>query len=170
METNSHIKMAALAFAFIVCVYVFFVYSNLQSTYVQDIANNSEVQEEGFSVPEVTEGFSVPEVTEGFQNETVVEGFEGGGRNARRTVQRVEGAINEIDDMLHIEKYRKDYEELISKADDLFELGKLRMLVSIGEMDLRKDPMRAMQIAWALGMMGDAKPALESLQSYLDSK
>lgn len=161
METNSHIKMAALAFAFIVCVYVFFVYSNLQSTYVQDIANNSEVQEEGFSVPEVTEGF---------QNETVVEGFEGGGRNARRTVQRVEGAINEIDDMLHIEKYRKDYEELISKADDLFELGKLRMLVSIGEMDLRKDPMRAMQIAWALGMMGDAKPALESLQSYLDSK
>ena len=49
METNSHIKMAALAFAFIVCVYVFFVYSNLQSTYVQDIANNSEVQEEGFS-------------------------------------------------------------------------------------------------------------------------
>ena len=161
METNSHIKMAALAFAFIVCVYVFFVYSNLQSTYVQDIANNSEVQEEGFSVPEVTEGF---------QNETVVEGFEGGGRNARRTVQRVEGAINEIDDMLHIEKYRKDYEELISKADDLFELGKLRMLVSIGEMDLRKDPMRAMQVGWYLSMMADTKPALESLQSYIDSK
>lgn len=161
METNSHIKMAALVFAFIVCVYVFFVYSNLQSTYVQDIANNSEVQEEGFSVPEVTEGF---------QNETVVEGFEGSGRNAKRTVQRVEGAINQIDDMLHIEKYRKDYEELISKADDLFELGKLRMLVSIGEMDLRKDPMRAMQIAWILSMMGDTKPALESLQSYIDSK
>ena len=161
METNSHIKMAALVFAFIVCVYVFFVYSNLQSTYVQDIANNSEVQEEGFSVPEVTEGF---------QNETVVEGFEGGGRNARRTVQRVEGAINEIDDMLHIEKYRKDYEELISKADELFELGKLRVLVSIGEMDLRKDPMRAMQVGWYLSMMSDAKPALESLQSYIDSK
>ena len=77
---------------------------------------------------------------------------------------------SQIDDMLHIEKYRKDYEELISKADDLFELGKLRMLVSIGEMDLRKDPMRAMQIAWILSMMGDTKPALESLQSYIDSK
>lgn len=161
METNSHIKMAALVFAFIVSVYVFFVYSNLQSTYVQDIANNSEVQEEGFSVPEVTEGF---------QNETVVEGFEGSGRNTKRTVQRVEAAINRIDDMLHIEKYRKDYEELISKAYDLFELGKLRMLVSLNDKDLKKDPFQAMQVAWVLSMMGDTKPALESLQSYLDSK
>ena len=128
---------------------------------MQDIANNSEVREEGFSVPEVTEGF---------QNETVVEGFEGSGRNAKRTVQRVEAAINRIDDMLHIEKYRKDYEELISKADDLFELSKLRMLLSIGDKDLKKDPFRAIEVGWVLSMVGDTKPALESLQSYLDSK
>ena len=112
----------------------------------------------------------MPEVTEGFQNETVVEGFEGSGRNAKRTVARVEAAINRIDDMLHIEKYRKDYEELISKAYDLFELGKLRMLVSLNDKDLKKDPFQAMQVAWVLSMMGDTKPALESLQSYLDSK
>jgi len=161
METNSHIKMAALAFLFIIAIYVFFVYSNLQSTYVQDIANNSEVQEEGFSKLEATEGF---------QNETVVEGFEGSGRNTKRTVQRVEAAINRIDDMLHVEKYRKDYEELISKADDLFELTKLKMLLQLNKMDLKKDPFRSFQVAWGLSMISDSRAALESLQSYIDSK
>ena len=128
---------------------------------MQDIANNSEVQEEGFSVPEVTERF---------QNETVVEGFEGSGRNTKRTVQRVEAAINRIDDLLHVEKYRKDYEELISKADDLFELSKLRLLLELNKVDLKEDPFRAMQTAWVLSATGDSRSALESLQSYIKRK
>lgn len=162
METNSHIKMAALAFLFIVAIYVFFVYSNLQSTYVQDIANNSEVYEEGFNSPEVTEGF---------QNENVVEGFKGAsGRDVKRVVEKLETAINQYDDSMRISKYRKEYEELISKSDELFELVKLRVLLDIKDVDFKKNPMQAANIAWIMSVISETKPSLESLLNYIESK
>ena len=161
METNSHIKMAALAFLFIVALYIFFVYSNLQSTFVQDIANNSEVKEEGFNVPIITEGF---------KNERVVEGFNDSGSNTKEALETLETLVNQFDDSLNIKKYRKEYEELINKADDLFDLLKIQALTDLEKVDLKKNPRNALMTSMTLAMYDGAKPALESCLNFIDSK
>jgi len=152
METNSHIKMAALAFLFIIALYVFFVYSNLQSTFVQDIANNSKVMEEGFA------------------NQSVIEGFEDSGRDAKKVLENVETLVNQLDDSLHITKYRKDYEELVNKSDDLFELLKIHLLTGLKDIDLKKNIHDAVKIAHNLSVYEKTKPALESCLNYIEGK
>jgi hypothetical protein len=163
METNTNIKMAALAFLFIVALYVFFVASNLEATFVQDIANNSEVKEEGFNL--------VNGLKEGFENKPVVEGFEDNGRDAKKVVENIEDMVNQLDDSLHIKKYRKEYEDMITKTDELLDLAKISTVAEqLKKGDIKKNPHLPMHIAYQLCMYAFAKPSLESCLNYIDSK
>ena len=152
MEMNTNIKMAALVFIFIVALYVFFVASNLEATFVQDIANNSEVKEEGF------------------ENNAVIEGFEDNGRDAKKVVENLEDLVNQIDDSLHIKKYRKEYEDMITKSDELFDLLKIQVLTGLKDVDLNKSSDGAIKIARVLNMYDKTKPSLESCLNYIDGK
>ena len=103
---NSELKLLAVISLTIIVLYMFFTSKNLQAVYVQDIANGSRVGQEGFE----DRGSDVKEINE-----------------------KLEGAINQMDDSLHIKKYRKEYEELISKADDYFELAKVDTLTEFDD-------------------------------------
>lgn len=163
METNTNIKMAALAFLFIVALYVFFVASNLEATFVQDIANNSEVKEEGFNL--------VNGLKERFENKPVIEGFEDNGRDAKKVVENIEDMVNQLDDSLHVRKYRKEYEDMITKADELLDLAKIELVAeTLKKGDIKKNPNLPMGLAYQLCMFSFAKPSLESALNYIDSK
>jgi hypothetical protein len=163
METNTNIKMAALAFFFIVALYVFFVASNLESTFVQDIANNSEVKEEGFNL--------VKGLAEGFENNTVIEGFEDSGRDAKKVVENIEDMVNQLDDSLNIRKYRKEYEDMITKTDELLDLAKINIVAeTLKEGDIKKNSNLPVHMAYMLSMFAFAKPSLESCLEYINGK
>lgn len=139
---NSELKILAVISLTIVVLYMFFTSKNLQAIYVQDIANGSRVGQEGFE----DKGSDVKEINE-----------------------KLEGAINQMDDSLHIKKYRKEYEDLISKADDYFELAKVDTLTNFD--DIKKvDQNKGTEIAMKLFLYNESKEALDSCMNYIDSK
>jgi hypothetical protein len=139
---NSELKIFAVISLTIVVLYMFFTSKNLQAVYVQDIANGSHVGQEG---------------------------FEDRGSEVKKINERLEGAINQLDDSLHIKKYRKEYEELITKADDFFEIAKIQALTSFDDMK-KVDQNKGTGIAMSLFLYNETKEALDSCMNFIDSR
>jgi len=139
---NTLLKLIAIFILTMLVLYVFFTKQNLQAFFVHDIANNSSVGPEG---------------------------FEDRGSNMKEVVDNVESLVNQLDDSLHVKKYRKEYEDTVTKTDELFELMKIETLTQLKDVkDGETD--KIMKIAEDLAAYQGTKDALEGCLNYIDGK
>ena len=130
--------------AVMIMLYLVFNYLNLEAVYVNDILNNGVVGQEGFS--NGAGASDVPQLSED-----------------------VETLTNKVEDELQITKYRKDYENLLIKSDQLFELLKLDALAELKNVKAGDDK-RIVAAAEKIRLFEDARKSLDSALNYLDSK
>ena len=145
METI--LKLSMLFIAIIVVIYLLFKYLDLEAVYVNDILNNSTLGVEGFASG--GDGYSPSDIP--------------------KLAEDVETLVNKIDDSLQVQKYRKDYEKLIIKSDELFELLKLDVLADLKDVKVGDDK-RIVAAAEKIQLFEDARKSLESALTYIDSK
>jgi len=131
----------------IVVLYLVFNYLDLEAVYVNDILNNSTLGVEGFSSG--SDGHSPSDIP--------------------KLANDLETLANKIDDSLQVQKYRKDYEKLIIKSDELFELLKLDVLADLKDVKVGDDK-RIVATAEKIQLFEDARKSLESALNYIDSK
>ena len=140
METI--LKISLLFIAVIMVLYVVFNYLDLEAVYVNDILNNRTIG---------------------------VEGFTGTPSNVPKLASDVETLANKVEDTLQVPKYRKDYEKLIIKTDELFELLKLDAIAEMKNVRMDDDK-RIVESAEKIRLFEEARKSLESALNYIDTK
>ena len=136
------LKISLLFIAVILVLYLVFNYLDLEAVYVNDILNNSTIG---------------------------MEGFTGTASNVPKLANDVETLTNKVEDSLQVRKYRKDYENLIIKSDELFELLKLDALADMKDVKMDDDK-RIVESAEKIRLFEEARKSLESALSYIDTK
>lgn len=136
------LKISLLFIAVILVLYLVFNYLDLEAVYVNDILNNSTLGVEGFTVTP---------------------------SNVPKLASDIETLTNKVEDSLQLPKYRKDYEKLIIKADELFELLKLDAIADMKDVKMDDDK-RIMESAEKIRLFEEARKSLESALGYIDSK
>lgn len=138
---SDNIKILLLFVFFIVIIYIYFISNNLESTFLNDIANNSTVQQEGFEA----------------------------GSSVKNIVEHVESVVNKLDDELRVTKYRQDYEELIDNAEELYELCRVKSLTNLNNVNAN-DISSAVPIAKQLYYFNGTIESIENCKNYVDGK
>jgi hypothetical protein len=136
------LKISLLFIAVMLVLYLVFTYLDLEAVYVNDILNNSTLG---------------------------VEGFTGTPSNAPKLADDIETLTNKIEDSLQVPKYRKDYEKLLVKTDELFELLKLDALAEMKNVKMDDDK-RIVETAEKIRLFEEARKSLESAMAYIDTK
>ena len=136
------LKISLLFIAVMLVLYLVFTYLDLEAVYVNDILNNSTLG---------------------------VEGFTGTPSNAPKLAADIETLTNKIEDSLQVTKYRKDYEKLLVKTDELFELLKLDALAEMKNVKMDDDK-RIVETAEKIHLFEEARKSLESAMTYIDTK
>ncbi len=136
------LKISLLFIAVMLVLYLVFTYLDLEAVYVNDILNNSTLG---------------------------VEGFIGTPSNAPKLATDIETLTNKIEDSLQVTKYRKDYEKLLVKTDELFELLKLDALAEMKNVKMDDDK-RIVETAEKIRLFEEARKSLESALAYIDTK
>ena len=136
------LKISLLFIAVIMVLYLVFNYLDLEAVYVNDILNNSTLGVEGFTVTP---------------------------SNVPKLASDIETLTNKVEDSLQVHKYRKDYEKLIIKTDELFELLKLDTIADMKDVRMEDDK-RIMESAEKIRLFEEARKSLESALSYIDTK
>jgi len=136
------LKISLLFIAVILVLYIVFSYLDLEAVYVNDILNNSTLG---------------------------VEGFTGSPSNVPKLASDIETLTNKIEDSLQVTKYRKDYEKLLVKTDELFELLKLDALAEMKNVKMDDDK-RIVETAEKIRLFEEARKSLESAMTYIDTK
>ena len=136
------LKISLLFIAVMLVLYLVFTYLDLEAVYVNDILNNSTLG---------------------------VEGFTGTPSNAPKLADDIETLTNKIEDSLQVTKYRKDYEKLLVKTDELFELLKLDALAEMKNVKMDDDK-RIVETAEKIRLFEEARKSLESALAYIDTK
>jgi hypothetical protein len=136
------LKISLLFIAVILVLYIVFNYLDLEAVYVNDILNNSTLG---------------------------VEGFTGSPSNVPKLASDIETLTNKIEDSLQVTKYRKDYEKLLVKTDELFELLKLDALAEMKNVKMDDDK-RIVETAEKIRLFEEARKSLESAMTYIDTK
>jgi len=136
------LKISLLFIAVIMVLYLVFNYLDLEAVYVNDILNNSTIG---------------------------VEGFTGTPSNVPKLASDVETLANKVEDTLQVPKYRKDYEKLIIKTDELFELLKLDAIAEMKNVRMDDDK-RIVESAEKIRLFEEARKSLESALNYIDTK
>lgn len=142
------LKISLIFIAVIIVLYLVFSYLDLEAVYVNDILNNSAIGVEGF------------------------EGFGSSGTSPSdvpKLASDVKILANKIEDSLQVSKYRKDYEDLIQKSDELFELLKLDALAELKNVKMSDDK-RIDDTAEKIRLFEEARKSLESALDYIDTK
>jgi len=139
------LKISLVFIAVMLVLYLVFSYLDLEAVYVNDILNNSTLGIEGF-----------------------------GGAGSRpsdvpKLAADVETLSNKVEDSLQVAKYRKDYEKLIVKSDELFELLKLDALAEMKNVKMDDDK-RIVAAAEKIRLFEEARKSLESALNYIDTK
>jgi hypothetical protein len=142
------LKISLIFIVVILFLYFVFNYLDLEAVYVNDILNNSTLGVEGFS-GSGSDGDSPSDVP--------------------KLAGDVETLANKMDDSLQVKKYRKDYEKLIVKADEMFELLKLDALAELKEVKMSDDK-RIVAVAEKIQLFEVARKSLESALNYIDTK
>jgi hypothetical protein len=125
-------------------LYLVFSYLDLEAVYVNDILNNSTLGVEGFF-----SGASPSDVP--------------------KMAADVETLAHKVEDSLQVTKYRKDYEKLIVKSDELFDLLKLDALAEMKNVKMDDDK-RIVAVAEKIRLFEEARKSLESALNYIDTK
>ena len=136
------LKISLLFIAVMLVLYLVFTCLDLEAVYVNDILNNSTLG---------------------------VEGFTGTPSNAPKLADDIETLTNKIEDSLQVPKYRKDYEKLLVKTDELFELLKLDALAEMKNVKMDDDK-RIVETAEKIRLFEEARKSLESALAYIDTK
>lgn len=136
------LKISLLFIAVILVLYLVFNYLDLEAVYVNDILNNSTLGVEGFTVTP---------------------------SNVPKLASDIETLTNKVEDSLQVPKYRKDYEKLIIKTDELFELLKLDAIAEMKNVRMDDDK-RIMESAEKIRLFEEARKSLESALGYIDTK
>jgi len=179
--------MAAIVILFVLLLYVFFVSNNLESTFDNSIANNSAVEQEGFEVPTYSTRGSErgrgrgsgkgkgkgrgrdeeeEEEDSGYKNDR---GGKGGGGEVNKVVDTVQSLVDQLDDDLRINKYRKEYDKVVTTAEELFELCRLSQLTKLKDTS-SKDLDKVASIAKVLNDLGGGIDSLDGIKTYIDGK
>lgn len=139
------LKISLIFIAVMLVLYLVFSYLDLEAVYVNDILNNSTLGVEGFG-GSGTSPSDVPKLS-----------------------ANVETLTNKVEDSLQVKKYRKDYEKLIVKSDELFELLKLDALAEMKNVKMDDDK-RIVAAAEKIRLFEEARKSLESALNYIDTK
>jgi len=139
------LKISLIFIAVMLVLYLVFSYLDLEAVYVNDILNNSTLGVEGFGGA----GTSPSDVP--------------------KLAADVETLTNKVEDSLQVAKYRKDYEKLIVKSDELFELLKLDALAEMKNVKMDDDK-RIVATAEKIRLFEEARKSLESALNYIDTK
>mgnify|MGYP001079226548 CR=1 FL=1 len=142
------LKISLIFISVMLVLYLVFSYLELEAVYVNDILNNSTLGVEGFA------------------------GMGGDGTSASdvpKLASNVETLTNKVEDSLQVSKYRKDYEKLIIKSDELFELLKLDALAEMKNVKMDDDK-RIVETAEKIRLFEEARKSLESALNYIDTK
>ena len=137
------LKISLLFIAVMLVLYLVFTYLDLEAVYVNDILNNSTLGVEGF--------------------------VNGSPSDVPKLASDVKTLTNKIEDTLQVTKYRKDYEDLIIKSDELFELLKLDALADMKNVKMDDDK-RIVESAEKIRLFEEARKSLESALNYIDTK
>lgn len=137
------LKISLIFIAVMLVLYIVFSYLDLEAVYVNDILNNSTLGVEGF--------------------------VNGSPSDVPKLASDVKTLTNKIEDTLQVAKYRKDYEDLIIKSDELFELLKLDALADMKNVKMNDDK-RIMESAEKIRLFEEARKSLESVLNYIDTK
>lgn len=137
------LKISLIFIAVMLVLYIVFSYLDLEAVYVNDILNNSTLGVEGF--------------------------VNGSPSDVPKLASDVKTLTNKIEDTLQVTKYRKDYEDLIIKSDELFELLKLDALADMKNVKMNDDK-RIMESAEKIRLFEEARKSLESVLNYIDTK
>lgn len=144
---ETELKIFAIIVLFVLLLYVFFVSNNLESTFDQNLANNSDVGQEGFK------GES--------KNNSI--------RNVKGVVENVQSLVDALDDDLRVNKYRKEYEEVVTNAEELFELCRVSQLTNLKDIS-SKDLDKVSDIAKVITDLGGSIESLDGCRNYIDGK
>jgi hypothetical protein len=136
------VRIAILFAVAMLVLYCIFNYLDLQAVYMSDVLNNSAVG---------------------------LEGFTGSASDVPKLAQDIETLVNKVEDSLQVVKYRKDYEKLIIKCDELFELIKLDTLAELQNIN-SDDDKKVAETAERIQSLEDARKSLESSLNYIDTK
>ena len=142
------LKISLIFISVMLVLYLVFSYLELEAVYVNDILNNSTLGVEGFA------------------------GMGGDGTSSSdvpKLASNVETLTNKVEDSLQVSKYRKDYEKLIIKSDELFELLKLDALAEMKNVKMDDDK-RIVETAEKIRLFEEARKSLESALNYIDTK
>ena len=175
-------------------MYAVFSYFNLQSTYVEDIANGSAVGVEGFGSRDSEDrgrddrgrgdkggwgrggGDRDRYKDSDRDRDSEDRGRDDRGRDDRgrssaipEVAATMDTLVNQMEDALAIKKYRKDYEKAIRKMDDMFDLLRIRSLTTLENVKTDDDAEIA-KVANELDVYQNAKISLEGALSFIDSK
>ena len=142
------LKISLIFIAVMLVLYLVFSYLDLEAVYVNDILNNSTLGVEGFA------GFGADGTSPS---------------DVPKLATDVETLANKMDDSLQVKKYRKDYEKLIIKADEMFELLKLDALADLRNVKMDDDK-RIVATAEKIRLFEHARKSLESALTYIDTK
>jgi len=137
------LKISLIFIAVMLVLYLVFSYLDLEAVYVNDILNNSTLGVEGFSSASPSD---IPKLA-----------------------TDVETLANKMEDTLQVNKYRKDYEKLIVKSDELFELLKLDALAEMKNVKMDDDK-SIVAAAEKIRLFEEGRKSLESALSYIDTK
>ena len=137
------LKISLIFIAVMLVLYIVFSYLDLEAVYVNDILNNSTLGVEGF--------------------------VNGSPSDVPKLASDVKTLTNKIEDTLQVTKYRKDYEDLIIKSDELFELLKLDALADMKNVKMEDDK-RIVESAEKIRLFEDARKSHESALNYIDTK
>ena len=137
------LKISLIFIAVMLVLYLVFSYLDLEAVYVNDILNNSTLGVEGFV------GTSPSDIP--------------------KMAADVETLANKVEDSLQVTKYRKDYEKLIVKSDELFDLLKLDALAEMKNVKMDDDK-RIVAVAEKIRLFEEARKSLESALNYIDTK
>jgi len=137
------LKISLIFIAVMLVLYIVFSYLDLEAVYVNDILNNSTLGVEGF--------------------------VNGSPSDVPKLASDVKTLTNKIEDTLQVTKYRKDYEDLIIKSDELFELLKLDALADMKNVKMEDDK-RIVESAEKIRLFEEARKSLESALNYIDTK
>lgn len=140
---SDNVKILLLFAFFIVVIYIYFISNNLEATFLQDIANNSMVEQEG---------------------------FEGGGRQTKNVVEHVESILDKLDDELRVNRYRKDYEDLLDNSEELFELIRLKSLTGLIDVDANNIHNALHLVGLPLYFYEGALESIKNCRNYIDGK
>ena len=144
---ETELKIFAIIVLFVLLLYVFFVSNNLESTFDQNLANNSDVGQEWFK------GES--------KNNSI--------RNVKGVVENVQSLVDALDDDLRVNKYRKEYEEVVTNAEELFELCRVSQLTNLKDIS-SKDLDKVSDIAKVITDLGGGIESLGGCRNYIDGK